>query len=187
MVRERFPSQTAVAAVRDADYVFGCVDSDGVRFVLNETCLAYRRPLFDLASDVPEPGYYGGRIAFVDGTDGCLHCRDLLDGEEVRRDLSPSQVLDNERAAYGINHRALDHAGPSVVSVNGVVASLGITEFMAAVTGIRTPYGYLEYRGDCGTVRRRTFEPAEDCWYCNTVKGQGDAAGIDRYYSHPSR
>ena len=65
IISDPFPSSAALKALRDSDYVFGCVDSDGVRFVLNETCLAYERPYFDLASDVPEPDCYGGRVTFV--------------------------------------------------------------------------------------------------------------------------
>ena len=181
VISDRFPSSIALEALRDSDYVFGCVDSDGVRFVLNETCLAYERPYFDLASDVPEPGRYGGRVVFVTGDNGCLSCRDLLCETEVRRFLSPEGILDNEDAVYGIPRGDLDEIGPSVVSLNGVVASLGITEFMAAVTGIRKPNDHLDYRGDRGTVGRRKVVCKSDCYYCNEIKGQGDAARIERY------
>ena len=114
VVRAKFPSDSALKALRGADYVFGCVDSDGVRFVLNEACLAYRKPLFDLASDVPEPGCYGGRVHFVGGDKGCLYCRKVLDPVEVRRVPSPQSARENEAAVYGIDQRALDEAGPSV-------------------------------------------------------------------------
>ena len=181
IISDRFPSSTALKALSDSDYVFGCVDSDGVRFVLNETCLAYERPYFDLASDVPEPNCYGGRVVFVTGDNGCLFCRKLLCETEVRQFLSPSEILDNEDAVYGVRRRNLDESGPSVVSLNGVVASLGVTEFMAAATGVRQPNNHLDYRGDRGTVGRRTVEGTPDCYYCNVVQGQGDAAGIERY------
>ena len=181
VISDRFPSSTAFKALRDSDYVFGCVDSDGVRFVLNETCLAYERPYFDLASDVPEPNCYGGRVVFVTGDNGCLSCQELLCKTEVRQFLSPPEILDNEDAVYGIPRRNLDEIGPSVVSLNGVVASLGVTEFMAAVTGIRQPNNHLDYRGDRGTVGRRTVKFTPDCYYCNEIKGQGDAAEIERY------
>lgn len=181
VVSDRFPSSSALKALRDSDYVFGCVDSDGVRFILNETCLAYEKPYFDLASDAPERNHYGGRVVFVRGDNGCLSCRDILCKTEVRQFLSPTEILDNEDAVYGISRRVLDETGPSVVSLNGVVASLGVTEFMAAVTGIRQPNDYLDYRGDRGTVGRRTVESESDCYYCNEVKGKRDAAKIKRY------
>ena len=181
VISDRFPSATALKALHDSDYVFGCVDSDGVRFVLNETCLAYEIPYFDLASDVPEPNCYGGRVVFVTGDNGCLYCRELLCETEVRQFLSPTEILDNEDAVYGIPRRILDATGPSVVSLNGVVASLGVTEFMAAVTGIRAPCDHLNYRGHIGTVGKRTDNRLSDCYYCNVVKGKGDSAKIERY------
>jgi molybdopterin/thiamine biosynthesis adenylyltransferase len=181
-VPESLLSPAAIGGLRGCDYVFGCVDSDGARFVLNEFCLAYDKALFDLASDAPEPGYYGGRVAVVQGDSGCLHCRGLLDEEEVRRFLSTAEILENEASVYGIDRAALGEAGPSVVSVNGVVASLAVTEFMAAVTGIRPPQLHLDYRGDRGTVGARTDDRAPDCYYCTSIKGHGDAANIDRYF-----
>ncbi len=181
-VKNNLLSNAAFTALRACSHIFGCVDSDGARFVLNEFCLAYEKPLFDLASDAPEPGYYGGRVAVVIGDSGCLHCRGLLDDDDVRRFLSTEEILDNEAAVYGIDRRALGEAGPSVVSVNGVVASLGVTEFMAAATGIRAPQLHLDYRGDRGTVGSRTDDPADDCYYCGIVRGQGDSANIERYF-----
>jgi hypothetical protein len=186
-VHDSFPAQAALAALLEADFVFGCVDNDGARFVLNEACLAYERPLFDLATDVPEPGRYGGRVVVVWDRDGCLHCRGVLSLDEVRRFLSPQETLENEHAVYGVDRRVLDEAGPSVVSLNGLVASLGVTEFMVAVTGMREPYRHLEYRGHMGIVSRQKDEPAEACYYCNSVRGQGDAAKIERYFARGRR
>ena len=182
-VCERFPSRGGLTALREADVVFGCVDDDGARFVLNEACLAYDKPLFDLASDVPEPGCYGGRVTVIWRKGGCLHCRQLLDPEEVRRFLSPPESVENEAAVYGIDHRLLGEEGPAVVSLNGVVASLGVTEFMVAATGMRAPYRHLEYRGHMGIVTRRNDDPSADCHYCEAVRGQGDAARIERYFT----
>jgi molybdopterin/thiamine biosynthesis adenylyltransferase len=181
-VKGNLLSRAALAAIKASGYVFGCVDTDGARFVLNEMCLTYNKPLFDLASDAPEPGRYGGRVAVVWGDSGCLHCRGLLDPQDVRRFLSTVGVLENEARVYGIDRLALGETGPSVVSVNGVVASLAVTEFMATVTGIRPPNLHLDYRGDRGTVGNRTDTRAPDCYYCKTVRGLGDAAPLERYF-----
>lgn len=177
-----FPSAPALDAVKTADYVFGCVDGDGPRFVLNEACIAYDKPLFDLASDVPEPRCYGGRVTAVMRKGGCLHCRGVLDANDVRRYLSSSEALANEDAEYGIRRAVLGEAGPSVVSINGVVASLAVTEFVVAVSGLREPARHLEYRGHLGTVSKRTDDPSMSCYLCQGVRGNGDAAQIERYF-----
>ena len=176
-------SATALEALKEADYVFSCVDDDGVRFFLNEACLAYEKPLIDLASDVPEPGVFGGRVAIVGGAHNCcLYCLDFLDLDDVRRFLSTAELVESEAAIYGIEMSALSEIGPSVVSVNGVVASLGVTAFMALVTGMGLSYTSQTYRGDHGTVRRRTMIGIDDCYYCSAVRGRGDRAKLERYF-----
>jgi molybdopterin/thiamine biosynthesis adenylyltransferase len=181
-INDDIVSPASLEALRRADYVCGCVDNDGVRFFLNEACLAYNKPLIDLASDVPEPGIFGGHVAIITGDHGCLHCLDLLDRDEVRRFLSSAEMLENEAAVYGVKKSALSATGPSVVSVNGAVASLGVTAFMALVTGTALPYNFLNYRGDLGTVTRKTTAAVEDCYYCATVRGTGDGANLERYF-----
>src|SRR6185437_1397471 len=78
-------SPEAFDAVKAADWVFGCFDGDGPRAILAELCTAYAKPYIDVASDVPEPGAYGGRVCVTNG-DGCLRCLGFLDDGEVRRD-----------------------------------------------------------------------------------------------------
>lgn len=181
-IKASFPSPDGLAALKAADYVIGCVDHDGIRFILNEACLAYRKPLFDLASDVPEPGIYGGRVTVVWNNGFCLHCREVLTPEDVRAFLSTDEILENEARVYGVNRNVLGETGPSVSPINGVVASLGMTELMAGVTGLRPPYPHLEYRAHLGTVNKCADPHPSDCYYCQVVAGQGDAANIERYF-----
>ena len=42
-------SVEAFNAIIRADYVFGCLDCEGARLILNELCAAYVRPYWDLA------------------------------------------------------------------------------------------------------------------------------------------
>ncbi len=48
-------SREAFDTIKEADYVFECMDSDGPRLVLNELSLAYNRLYFDLTSEI-DPG-----------------------------------------------------------------------------------------------------------------------------------
>lgn len=191
-------SREGLEALKDADFVFGCVDKDGVRFFLNEACTAYNKPFIDLASDAPDSNRFGGHIIFVDGEHGCLHCmseidnktglisektEDILDATEVRHYLSSPQMLKNEQAIYNIDREALSEIGPSVVSVNGVVASLGVTLFMAKATGLELPNRFFNYLGHLGIVSRKKMGGFEGCYYCTGLRGQGDNANLDRYFN----
>ena len=176
-------SQPAFDAIIESDYVFGCLDNDGSRLVLNELCLAYDKPYFDLASDIVEGGTnYGGRVCAVMDGPGCLVCYDELDLEAARIDLMSDKQRKDYADIYGIPLSELGRVGPSVVSINGVVASLGVTEFMLAATGMpRQPRAVLKYRGEMGVVTTPTPNPDPDCYQCSVIRGKGGEADVQRY------
>ena len=173
------------AIISESNCVFGCLDNDGARLILNELCLAYDKPHFDLASgiDVKE-GHYGGRVCVQWNGNGCLVCHEVLDPVDAALDLMSDGQRKDREAIYGMPVDALGAAGPSVVSINGVVASLGVTEFMLAVSGVRgEPRKVLTYHGDRGVVLRKSTSPRDGCYFCSTVRGIGDDAAVQRYLS----
>lgn len=176
-------SDGAFDSVNSADYVFGCLDSEGTRLILNELCAAYDRPYFDLASDIvpDDPPIYGGRIYVAWDGAGCLVCSGVIDNDEAQAELGGTEARLNRDALYGVKRALLDQVGPSVVSINGVVASLAVTEFMVAVTGIRKPKRHCIYNGHTGKVTISSDEPFPDCYYCKGIRGQGDSAGLRDY------
>jgi hypothetical protein len=167
----------------NSDYVLGCLDSEGARFVLNELCAAYAKPYFDLASDIV-PGSrpsYGGRVCVAWDGNGCIVCLGVLDLEEARADLAGPGEQRAREALYGVEQAALGRSGPSVVSINGVVASLAITEFIAAATGLRPPKRVATYYGHMGRLTLPTDQAVPDCYYCKGIRGQGASADVERY------
>src|SRR5256712_71146 len=122
-------SPQAFEAVNASDFVMGCLDSAGPRLVLTELCAAYSRPYFDLATEIHpgEPLVYGGHVCFSNG-EGCLVCLEELDVAEAQRDLATPEAQAERRRIYGVEHQDLAESCPSVVSLNGVVASLCVTE-----------------------------------------------------------
>ena len=174
---------SAFEAVKSADWVFGCFDDDGPRFILNELCIAYEKPYVDLASDLPEePGEYGGRVCVVREDTGCLVCQERVDLDDVHRYLSSEAEQHARDAIYGVPRDALGHAGPSVAPLNGIIASLAVMEFMLAVTGVAEPRPVLNYVGHVprlGTRRR-----PEGCAYC-ALRGLASEADVERYLRMP--
>jgi len=74
LIKNKLESQEAFNVIMEADVVFGCLDGDGARSILNEVCIAYGVTYIDLASEVFEDGSFGGRVAVVKDGKGCLHC-----------------------------------------------------------------------------------------------------------------
>lgn len=164
--------EDAVGCLEGVDVVVGCVDSDLPRLHLTKLCARTRTPYFDLASDTGDEGdqaWYGGRVVTALGGDGCLSCLGLLDQRAMARSaMNPEQRAEDDRI-YGVIETALGNTGPAVVSVNGVVASLGVTELMAWATRLRKPVRHLVYRGEQGHVRINTDQPTDDCYYCTIL------------------
>ncbi len=184
-VHASMPSLQAFQAMKEADVIFGCLDDDGPRLILNEFALAYDKQLFDLASDTDNEGtlIYGGRVAFVgnDHEPGCLVCMDILDMEVVAKFLSNDNARRDRADIYGVEAADLDEAGPSVVSLNGIISSLGVMEYMLQATGVRPAKRKQEYRGNMGIVAVRNDIHPVDCHFCNLVRGVGDKANLERY------
>lgn len=183
-IPESLVSQAAFRAIIASDYVFGCVDRDGARLILNELCAAYCKPYIDLASDIlpGNPPVYGGRVCVAWDGHGCIVCYDELTVTEAQEDLMNQKLRKDRDAVYGVQRDLLGEAGPSVVSINGVVASLAVTEFMLLATGIREkPKRLITYYGNLAGVTVRSEEPAPDCYYCVYLRGKRDAADIQRY------
>lgn len=157
-------------AIRSDAVVFGCLDDDVDRVDLLGLTVEAGVPYLDLASDTggeDDDPWYGGRTVLSDG-EGCLVClRDVLDREELgRAGLADAQREVRDRT-YGVGADALHGTGPAVVSINGVVASLGVTEFMCLVTGLRAPERQLTYRADQAVVKRSRDAGDPECWYCS--------------------
>lgn len=182
-IHSELRSRAAFDAVMAAEYVFGCLDNDGARLVLTELCAAYRRPYLDLATEIVpgERPVYGGRVFAAWGDNGCLVCRQQLDLTEAREDLEDDAARRDRAHLFGVLPDALGSSGPSVVSINGVVASLAVTEFSVAVAGLRRPHTLLTYRADLGRVTVTRDAAPPDCYYCREVYGAGDAAAVERY------
>ncbi len=182
-IRAELRSKEAFDALLLADTIFGCLDNDGTRIVLNEFALAYGKALFDLASDTENDGQlrFGGRVSFVGSNPGCLVCMDVLDLKTANDDLANKHTREDRAKIYGVEATDLAEAGPSVVSLNGIIASLAVTEFMVHITGIRPAKPKLEYRGISGIVTVQHSLFMDDCYVCNQVRNAGLAANLNRY------
>jgi molybdopterin/thiamine biosynthesis adenylyltransferase len=182
-VQESLVSESAFAAVVTADYVFGCLDSEGGRLVLTELTAAYSKPYIDVSSDIQpgDPVEYGGQVCIAWDGHGCLVCLDVIDRKEAEAELAGPDERRRRDELYGVRRDLLDEAGPSVASINGVVASLAVTEFMLGVTGVRNPVRLLSYYGRTGKVVVSTDEPTVNCYYCKGLRGLCDRADVQRY------
>lgn len=170
------------------DVVFGCTDTQWSRTVLNAIAHQHFVPVIDIGVELRSTGGLGGRVTILGPDQGCLWCLGLLDEERVRGEqLGPAEYAAQRTAGYVSD---LDVPEPAVVSINGVVASLAVTEFVDRVTGFRggsAPANMLLYRLSDGTVRRVSVA-GRSCPACSgAIRGAGDLAALPTVNGHHDR
>jgi molybdopterin/thiamine biosynthesis adenylyltransferase len=162
------------------DLIFGCTDTAWSRLVLNALAFAYCIPVIDLGVELQAEGSMGGRVTIAGPDTGCLWCTGVIDERRLRAEQSPPALREAQRALGYVPD--LDVPEPSVVSINGVVASLAVTEVLDRLVHFRpasaVPPSMLVYRLADGTVRRIAAQSGR-CSFCSGANiGAGDAATL---------
>ncbi|TAL07005.1 MAG: hypothetical protein EPO07_00965, partial [Verrucomicrobia bacterium] len=122
-------------SLADVDFVFCCTDSHGSRAILNQFAYQYLVPTIDMGVVIAAPAgkvtHIAGRTQMLAPGLACLACGNLLDAEQVRRDL----LTDFERRTdpYILGE---PEPAPAVISLNSTMASLAVTMFLNAVVGV---------------------------------------------------
>ena len=180
-------SKEAFDTIKHADVIFGCVDTSGARLILNEIATAYLIHYIDCATGINldrngKVDQAGGHVMVVKPSAGpCLLCANIIDLEEAANDLMPPEERERKRR-QGYIHGA-NVPDPSVVSLNGVVASLAVVEFQMLVTGLRpartcTLYDMMEVKGPSTVTYAVKTNP--ECLH-HSYAGIGDRIKLERY------
>lgn len=170
--------------LKTCDLIFGCVDRDGPRLILNELALSYMFPYIDSAFGIDTKGGVikeaGGRVVLVVPDGPCLLCCKEIDINEASYDLSlPEERKFQEERGY---ISGADVPSPSIISLDGIIASIAVTEFLALVTGFRPAKQYSCYNLMTQTLNQRLVKCNPKCVHCS-IKGMGDNSGVMRYAS----
>lgn len=182
-------------ALKGVDVLFGCVDNDGARLILNELALAYGIPFFDLSVGIEVEEEHvevvGGRVSTVLPGGPCLHCMHEIDLREAGHFLSAAEEqLLNVDFGYVVG---VDVAAPAVISLNALVSAAGVNEFLTLVSGLRdtSPNSNYDLLGSGRRVKGQWMAPIISkkdpaCIQC-AMAGMGDEAEIEARYAEPAR
>lgn len=190
VVSQNLETALALDSLKAVDVLFGCVDNDGARLILNEFALAYGIPYFDLGVGISMNGervdMAGGRLAVVVPGGPCLYCMNQIDANEARYWLSSEEQREFMRRNGYVS--GLDVRSPSVVALNATLAAAAVSELSIYVSGLRPINPLLEYdilgvgraiKGQWSTPVRVVRKPK--CPQCEEV-GNGDGARIEARY-----
>jgi molybdopterin-synthase adenylyltransferase len=160
-------------ALREVDVIFGCTDNLTSRLVLNRLAFQYLIPLIDMGIDIElkEEGKIrtaGGRVMVITPDEPCLSCLGIITPE----------ALQQEKEIQSGYVKGNNIADPAVVSFNGAIASLAVTEFIDLLTCFerrKEPHTYQIYDILKGTVWREKYrQECGSCGICSEIKGIGD-------------
>lgn len=168
-INKELPDAAVREALAAATLVVGAFDRETPRLQLTDWCSTAGIPYVDIATEViacNDGPVYGGRVVVAGDGVGCLSCLGVIDQAELTREAMTPEQRQVHDQIYGISRDELAGSGPSVVTVNGVVASLATTEIMCLLTGLRRPLRQLTYYGQQGSVRPSNDLGRPDCPFC---------------------
>lgn len=189
IIQKEVQSAEALDTLKGVDVLFGCVDNDGARVVLNELALAYSIPYFDLGVGIDaEDGRVdgaGGRLAVVLPSGPCLYCMDQIDGDEARYWLATEEQREFMRRHGYV--KGMDVRAPSVAALNAALSASAVSEIAVFTSGLRAvqPLTELDLLGVGRALKAQWLTPVRaakkaGCPACE-VAGTGDRANIERY------
>jgi molybdopterin-synthase adenylyltransferase len=178
-----------VRRLATSDLIVCCTDNHGSRAVLTELAAQYLVPMIDLGIEVQSSSRgsrAGGGVRVVRPGDPCLHCMGVLDPALVREDF-----LSDDQRAREAEHgylRGVSEPAPAVISLNGVVASLAVTEGLDVILGLfDRQTRRLLYRAEARSVSTASTVREESCFVCGEsgVVGLGDGRQLPRRPREP--
>lgn len=162
-----------------ADVIVCATDGHGSRALLTELAQQYLIPVVDLGVEVdPSSGRFraGGGVRVLRPGHGCLHCARTLSSALIREEyLDEGQRLVELERGY---IRGETVAEPSVIALNGVVASLAVLEVCQLLVGmLGDGRDRLLYRVESRTLTTASMPMDDDCYVCGDagMLGVGDA------------
>ena len=167
-VQDSILNASAQQYLKICDAMFGCTDNQSTRWILNKFAVEHYIPYFDAEAGPRHTiEHAGGQVRVVVPGMGCLHC---IDGIKV--DVADQEMRPEEERQIHIQLGYIDGEeikAPAVASLNGTVANLVVTEFLAFATGFRPVRRFVGYDFMNATVFPYTFPRDPNCFACNSI------------------
>jgi molybdopterin/thiamine biosynthesis adenylyltransferase len=174
----------AIKTLKGVDVLFGCVDNDAGRLILNELALAYLVPYIDCGAGIQVEAHRlkeaGGKVSVWTPGRPCLLCAKDLSPRIAAEELESEKEREfRQRHGYVAGAQVPE---PAVISLNSAIASVAVTEFLALVAGLRPARQYTYYDMLEQRVGPRIVARDGRCTVC-AVEGLGDLANVERIWS----
>jgi len=129
----------AVIELAQCDVIFGCIDSESGRALLNRLCTFYLVPYFDLGVNLQADGIGGlsviyGAVHYLKPDGSSLISRkcittEHIEAEDLKR-TNPSMYAQRIKEKY---IKGVTEERPAVITVNTMTASFALNDFLARI------------------------------------------------------
>ena len=159
-----------INALKLCDVVFGCTDNEGSRWTLNKFSVEQVVPYLDTGTGAKADAqqnieHAGGQVRIVIPGSGCLNCISGIDTSIAQQEMMPEPDRQFAQRLGYID--GADIKAPAVASLNGPIANLAVTEFLAFVTGFKGLRRYVFYDFMKTRVECCSFEKDPNCFTCS--------------------
>ena len=181
-IRDNVRSKECLETLKDCDVIFGCMDTDSGRLILSELASAYLIPYIDAAVGITVENdrivEAGGRILVWTPDKACLNCANEIDMRVAAEELESAKEIEfRKRHGYVVGAHVPE---PAVISLNGTVASMAVTEYLCMFSGIRSCRNYTHYDFMEQKTVQRIINQKENCVICGN-QGKGAKVNLERY------
>lgn len=165
----------ALRALASCDLLIAATDTHASRLVLNALSCQYLIPLVhigvNLETQTPTTlADVSGECALPPLGEWCLLCAGIIDSQRAGWELArPEEKASLQKAGY-----LDDTPSPAVYHLNGVIASLGVTEIHNAIWPYKPVRRYLMYRELEGELMAVEVPRHKNCMHC----GQDGLLGL---------
>ena len=178
--------ENVFSELKDVDIIFGGLDNDGPRLILNQISYAYHIPYIDCATGIDVENkkidLAGGHVMIIHPEGPCMeNCTKILDKTEILDFLSSKTEYENRKKLGYV--KGVNIKNPSVVSLNGMIASFAINQFIKIVMSIGntttlTIYDFLDSL--VPSIVPQHVKINEKCIH-HSFNGIGDKIHLERF------
>ena len=169
--------------LKQADILFGCVDSIAARYVVNGLSSAHYIPYFDLGSGISLENKkiktIGGQvISLIPGRNYCLSCTELFSKQQAAIELMSKEEKKRHIDAGYID--GVDEPEPAVYFLNMQIAAMGVWQMMRYVSGLGNVKDIVALDSLNNKIENCLTPENNNCLICSNkgLAGKGDSVPL---------
>jgi hypothetical protein len=177
VLRSSVFAKRALNALKKCNFLIAVTDNHASRLVLNALACQYLIPLVHVGVNLErgEDGTFqdvSGEFAIPPLGEWCLLCSGIIDAQRASWDLAAPE----ERSILVQRGYLADVPAPAVYHLNGIIASLAVTEIHNLIWQYKPLRRYLVYRELEGELMSLEVPHRESCMHCSPegLLGLGD-------------